>query len=85
MSTQHQDDQPAELVRSRPFVISDIGPDGRPQAMLVTPATETIVDRETARALIADLLAALATGTLSSGIPRARIADAIADSLNNLS
>lgn len=39
-----------------PFVLADVGPDGQPQAMLVTPATETIVDRETARSLIAELL-----------------------------
>jgi hypothetical protein len=40
-----------------PSVLADTGPDGRPAALLLTPATETVLDREGAVALIAELLA----------------------------
>lgn len=55
----------------RPFVMADIGPDGRPQAMLVTPSTETVVDQDTARSLIAELLLVLAPGAVGGGIAAA--------------
>jgi hypothetical protein len=51
---------PATGITRRPFVLGDIGPDGQPQAMLVTPGTETILDQDGARSLIADLLLVLA-------------------------
>lgn len=51
--------QTPHTVTTRPFVLSDTGPDGTPQAMLCTPGPETIIDRDTARSLITGLLSAL--------------------------
>jgi hypothetical protein len=91
---QHYDEQPAsaaDYTQARPYVIEDVGPDGRPQAMLVTPATETIVDRDTARCLISELLAVLTPGivTAAGGITAgllllARVVDAVGDSVSTL-
>jgi hypothetical protein len=45
--------------RPRPSVIPDIGPDGRPQVMLVTPSTATVLTRVEACDLLRDLLMAI--------------------------
>lgn len=74
MSAHYYDDQPAsvdDFTQARPFVIQDFGPDGQPQAMLVTPSTETIVDRDAARCLISELLLWLAPGGAASSIAAA--------------
>lgn len=82
MSAQHYDDQPAsaaDYTQARPYVLQDVGPDGRPQAMLVTPATETIVDRNTARSLISDLLLVLAPGAAAALLFLASVVDSLTD------
>lgn len=59
----------------RPYVLSDTGPDGQPQVMLVTPTPETVLDRCTALALISDLLAALASTPCTPCPPAPRATD----------
>jgi hypothetical protein len=93
MSAQHYDDQPArvdDFTQARPFVLQDVGPDGQPQAMLVTPSTETIVDRDTARSLISELLLVLTPGCTAGGIAAAllfvaHIATAVGDCASTFS
>lgn len=87
MSAQHYDDQPAsaaDFTQARPFVLQDIGPDGQPQAMLVTPATETIVDRDIARSLISDLLLVLTSGAAAALLFAASVIDALGDSVSTM-
>lgn len=88
MSAQHFDEQPASaeaFAQARPFVLQDTGPDGRPQAMLVTPTTETIVDRDTARSLISELLQVLTPGIAAALLFLAGIIDTFGDSVTSLS
>jgi hypothetical protein len=49
-----------EAPPAAPYVLADVGPDGAPQAMLVTPNGMTVVDADTALALICELLLVLA-------------------------
>lgn len=69
MSIHHQ-----QAPTFRPFVLADVGPDGAPQAILVAPTPETVINRDTARTLIAELLA-----VVSDGLPAQRSPGCVRD------